>query len=197
MTERFAVLDPSLCVIPMSQSTFLDSLPGWERPGVEQTPDENSEHDDAQSVLPHTQPHVPAAYLEGCCEQQQAANSASMGTLSSSLPLSPSRSMDQEASGDLSLNRESEHTACVSSPGAFSPLQLNLTQQLDMSDSVPEEEACMTPSADAKGHGAAGFENQTRSADNISAAEPSEGGIPVITKELSCMATSDAICANQ
>ena len=39
--------------------------------------------------------------------------------------------------------------------------------------------------------------DQVRSADSSSAAETSEGGIPVITKELSCMATSDAVCANQ
>ncbi|KAL0056179.1 hypothetical protein WJX82_008500 [Trebouxia sp. C0006] len=289
MTERFAVLNPSLCVIPTSQSTFLDSLPGWDRPDAGQTPDEDSEHDDAQSVLPQTQPHVPAAYLEECCELHQAAKSASVGNLGSSLPVSPSRTVDQEANGDLSLKLESEHTACVSSPDAFSPLQFNLTQQLDMSDSMPEGEACMTPSADTKGHGAAGLQinlnqmqrlsnsthtsvsgldagnapdrsaqpgsarhmqnralggfltplgklagmfgwapgksaehfnampisggppmantnkdrdghrqpDQARSADSSSAAEPSEGGRPVITKELSCMATSDAVCVNQ
>ncbi|KAL0026510.1 hypothetical protein WJX77_003979 [Trebouxia sp. C0004] len=161
MTERFTALDPSLCEIPMSQSAFLDSLPGWETPDAGQCPDgrnEDSEHDDAQSVLPQTQPHVPAACPEGCFEQQQAANSASVGKLGSPLPVSPSRTVDQEASVDLSLKLESEYTACNSSPDDFSPLQLSLTQQLDMSDSMREGEACMTPSADAKGHGAAGLQ---------------------------------------
>ncbi|DBB06661.1 TPA: hypothetical protein ACH3X1_012173 [Trebouxia sp. C0004] len=273
---------------PTSSFTFA----GWETPDAGQCPDgrnEDSEHDDAQSVLPQTQPHVPAACPEGCFEQQQAANSASVGKLGSPLPVSPSRTVDQEASVDLSLKLESEYTACNSSPDDFSPLQLSLTQQLDMSDSMREGEACMTPSADAKGHGAAGLQinlnqiqqlsnslhtsvsgldaanasdmaaqpgsahhmqnrslggflsplgklagmfgwapgksaehfnampvsgvppvansnrdrdghsqsDEARSANSSSAAEPSEGGRPVITKELSSMATSDAIYVRQ